>query len=359
MTVTQRIIHYRLSPEGGALRKLSLFSMSCVAYGYGTLIREIRGISYGPIGALGVQHGWQTFFAIHRIARRISAKMRRDRRWVERTRLRAKKACLSFADALHALAPIVATNPERFMRFALRYYPRYMSAIGVYNLYWRYLEFAGASFPSRGLRQLGIERNRLADIYPRYEHMAFQAMKELGARWSCQPQYLLMMTRSEMARSLASSRLAVPLDELRKRSHGYVYLFVRHREFVSSSRSEVVRLQQYERAQYQEHISEHLRGRSMQPGRVIGTVVLQKNKRIWPRNAIYVVANTHPAELPYLKKAVAIVTDEGGGILSHAAIVARELKIPCVIGTKVATRVFKDGDVVEVDANRGIVRRLR
>lgn len=46
------------------------------------------------------------------------------------------------------------------------------------------------------------------------------------------------------------------------------------------------------------------------------------------------------------------------GITSHAAIVARELKKPCVIGTKIATKIFKDGDLVEVDANKGIVRKV-
>ena len=43
----------------------------------------------------------------------------------------------------------------------------------------------------------------------------------------------------------------------------------------------------------------------------------------------------------------------------HAAIISREFKIPCIIGTKVATEVLKDGDFVEVDANQGIVRVLK
>ncbi|GAG22226.1 unnamed protein product, partial [marine sediment metagenome] len=52
------------------------------------------------------------------------------------------------------------------------------------------------------------------------------------------------------------------------------------------------------------------------------------------------------------------ITD-GGGTLCHAAIVAREMKIPCIVGTKIATRVLKDGDLVEVDADKGIVRKLK
>ena len=43
---------------------------------------------------------------------------------------------------------------------------------------------------------------------------------------------------------------------------------------------------------------------------------------------------------------------------AHAAIISRELKIPCIIGTKIATKVLKDGDMVEVDAERGVVKIL-
>ena len=55
------------------------------------------------------------------------------------------------------------------------------------------------------------------------------------------------------------------------------------------------------------------------------------------------------------RKAGAIITEEGG-ITSHAAIVSRELGIPSVIGTKIATEALKDGDLVEVNADEGIVR---
>ncbi|HIH20642.1 TPA: hypothetical protein HA244_05220, partial [Candidatus Micrarchaeota archaeon] len=64
---------------------------------------------------------------------------------------------------------------------------------------------------------------------------------------------------------------------------------------------------------------------------------------------ILVAIATNPDVVPAMKKAAAIVTEQGG-VTSHAAIVSRELGIPCVIGTKIATRVLKDGDLVEVDA---------
>jgi phosphohistidine swiveling domain-containing protein len=72
---------------------------------------------------------------------------------------------------------------------------------------------------------------------------------------------------------------------------------------------------------------------------------------------ILVSPMTLPSFLPAIKKSSAIVTDEGG-FLSHAAIISRELKKPCIIGTKIATKVLKDNDMIEVDANKGTVRRL-
>ena len=66
---------------------------------------------------------------------------------------------------------------------------------------------------------------------------------------------------------------------------------------------------------------------------------------------------TTPDFVPAMRNAAAIVTDEGG-VTSHAAIVSREMNKPCIIGTKIATQVFKDGDVVEVDAEKGVVRKL-
>ncbi len=74
--------------------------------------------------------------------------------------------------------------------------------------------------------------------------------------------------------------------------------------------------------------------------------------------SVLVTGNTRPDMMLAIHKSIAIVTDEGG-IMSHAALVSRELGIPCVIGTKDGTHVFEDGDIVEVDADEGVVRRIR
>ena len=72
---------------------------------------------------------------------------------------------------------------------------------------------------------------------------------------------------------------------------------------------------------------------------------------------ILIAVTTTPDVMPAMHRAIGFVTDSGG-ITSHAAIVAREMKKPCVIGTKFATKIFKDGDMIEVDANKGIVKKI-
>ncbi len=73
---------------------------------------------------------------------------------------------------------------------------------------------------------------------------------------------------------------------------------------------------------------------------------------------VLVTATTSPDFIPAMKISAAIVTDYGG-IVCHAAIVSRELRVPCIIGTKIATKVLKDGDRVEVDATKGIVKKIK
>lgn len=72
---------------------------------------------------------------------------------------------------------------------------------------------------------------------------------------------------------------------------------------------------------------------------------------------ILVAVMTFPNYIPAMEKAAAFVTDEGG-ILCHAAIISREMKKPCIIGTKTGTKILKDNDLIEVDANAGIINIL-
>jgi phosphoenolpyruvate synthase/pyruvate phosphate dikinase len=104
-----------------------------------------------------------------------------------------------------------------------------------------------------------------------------------------------------------------------------------------------------------------LLGQVAYTGKVKGKVKVifaRKEMVKFKKGDVLVSPMTEPGYLPIMKKAAAMVTDEGG-LLCHASIVARELKIPCIIGTKIATKVLKNGDLVEVDADRGVVKILK
>jgi phosphohistidine swiveling domain-containing protein len=102
-----------------------------------------------------------------------------------------------------------------------------------------------------------------------------------------------------------------------------------------------------------------LRGMTAYPGviRARCRIVHDYHKDLLQKGEILVTKMTDPYFVPIMKKASAIVTD-GGGMLSHAAIVSRELRKPCIVGTKFATQILKNGDLVEVDANKGVVKIL-
>ncbi len=106
---------------------------------------------------------------------------------------------------------------------------------------------------------------------------------------------------------------------------------------------------------------QELCGQTAFTGKAAGKVRIVKNQKQMiavEKGDIIVSPMTTPDFLPAMKIAAAFVTDEGG-ITCHAAIVSRELKKPCIVGTKVATKVLKDGDLVEVDADQGVVNILK
>ncbi len=105
-----------------------------------------------------------------------------------------------------------------------------------------------------------------------------------------------------------------------------------------------------------------VKGVPASPGVASGTVKVclsvEEAAKKMEKGDVLVTKMTDPDWVPYMKMASAIVTDEGG-MTAHAAIVARELGIPAVVGTEVATKVLKDGMIVTVDGSRGVVYKGR
>jgi phosphoenolpyruvate synthase/pyruvate phosphate dikinase len=177
------------------------------------------------------------------------------------------------------------------------------------------------------------------------------------------PEQVSYITFVELEKHLQdNSPLPLP-EELEQRKE---YFYCRHanNEMVEFCSGDEAKKKIEEKGFFKEEDYSHLteiKGKTAYPGLVKGKVRIVRFKRDMEKfndQEIIVSPMTEPYYLPIMKKAAAFVTDDGG-VLCHAAIVSRELKKPCVIGTKIATKVLKDGDLVEVNADKGVVRIIK
>ncbi len=197
-----------------------------------------------------------------------------------------------------------------------------------------------------------LERIRSRSLYPViFNKVIMPLLAKAAQRLAIPAKTATYLTPQELINVL-SGKGFVTREDLIKRKQGCVF-YLHHGKIIF--RYEDCPLDKREYSSVQE-----LRGSTAYPGKVQGKVMIvnHPSQMLKFKGGVLVSINTNPSLLPAIKRAIAIITDEGG-ITCHAAIVARELKKPCIIGTKIATRVFKDGEVVEVDAIRGIVRKVK
>jgi len=161
---------------------------------------------------------------------------------------------------------------------------------------------------------------------------------------------------------ILQGKLKISDKELDERSEGYVFLMENGKEklIVGENAKKMAEWIDENVGGIDKDIKE-IKGQSVSHGLVEGrvrTALTSKESYKLEKGDVLVCSMTNPDYVSAMKKAAAIVTDEGG-LLSHAAIVSRELGKPCVVGTKIATKVLKDGDLVEVDADNGVVKILK
>lgn len=150
------------------------------------------------------------------------------------------------------------------------------------------------------------------------------------------------------------------IDRARLRKKGTVYLCTKDYKgywFYGEKAKRVFKALSSPADSFKDELTGAIANKGLARGRVKLVDMPEDFKKV-KKGDIIVAHMTRPEYFPILNLASAIITDEGG-LTCHAAIVSREFKIPCIVGTQIATKVLKDGDIVEVDANEGLVRRLK
>ncbi len=184
-------------------------------------------------------------------------------------------------------------------------------------------------------------------IYSRTEKFFREFAKAVSKKENIDENYLTCLTQDELEGYIENNSLP-NVSDLEKRYNGCVLNFENEKLEIDfnvdeiknslSNKGEIVGVVAY-------------------PGKVKGICRIIKdphNVKVFNEGDILITGMTRPEFLPLVEKASAIVTDVGGK-LCHAAISAREFKIPCIIGTENATSLLKDGDLIEVDADNGKV----
>ena len=188
------------------------------------------------------------------------------------------------------------------------------------------------------------------------DHYQYFFFKELCRRNNYQEKEWGGLTSEEFVKALNKE---ISLEEIKERSQESLIIFQHKKDPIIFKGKEANTLFKKLFQEKDTNVND-VRGMCASQGRSEGNVKIILKSEDLPKmqqGDILISSMTRPELVPAMKKAAAIVTDEGG-ITSHAAIVSRELGIPCVVGTKIATKVFKDNDFIEVNANHGIARKV-
>lgn len=193
---------------------------------------------------------------------------------------------------------------------------------------------------------------RFAQIFAVYRMLA--VLEEMAKRLGITVKELKFMTSNEIATALATK--SVNREEIKKRTKFSAFYTDKNENmwFTGPDAKKAEKMLHKMDVKKVDQIEGQCGCQGTAKGEVKIVNLVEDMKKVNPGD-ILVSISTQPDLVPAMKKAAAFVTEQGG-VTSHAAIVAREMKKPCVIGTKIATRVLKDGEIVEVDADKGVVR---
>ena len=358
--IEAKIKKYGLLPT--SQRELSLFSSSCVAKGYVDEMYSIIGFSQKAVCFFYSQPWAHYLFNEHYVADKTTKFLEKNKSSLGLIFKKLEYLKTKTNSATRAAKTEEKKDLINSLKKIVDIYPEYMGGMGVYNCFWRYLKFPEGKvlLNKKEIDIISKKREECAKVYPKVEITLKKIVNKIGKKEKFDGDLLLSLSLFEMKKYLAG-RLDVNkiLKELKKRwGHSFYYYSNTGEEEIISDKKIVEKLSKDLREIKEKKITK-LSGQIGYGGKVSGVVynLIKTKTRAPKKDFVLVTSMTHPKDIMLLKKASAIVTDEGG-ILCHAAIVARELKKPCVIGTKIATQVLKDGDLVEVDAVAGIVKKL-
>ncbi len=184
--------------------------------------------------------------------------------------------------------------------------------------------------------------------------------KEIAGRMSFDLRQLSYAQEADINNFLENG-IKLPKSRIDERRNGFVIYFDSNKKLSCVSGSNIGIALQKLGLRKEDASNVEMKGMPASTGVSTGKVAIVKGVKDLgnvEKGDVLVAVTTHPDYVPAMQRAIAIVTEEGG-VTSHAAIVSREFGIPCVVGTKIATKALQAGDIVEVNGTNGIVKILK
>lgn len=258
--------------------------------------------------------------------------------------------------ALNAVQKVTDSNPHEFLA-------KLLSARGVYHKKYNFTEAEHELFDM--LDVIAHMRFEAKKIDTPLVAFAEQILREAARRTELSINQVSNLDLDELEELLVLGKIQ-NLEKVNKRQHLFVLKVKTTKgEAVvkDSSNREAETIVAYDKGSSDATV---LKGETAYPGKTTGVARIvpllsgqeeyEEYINTLQKTDVLIAPMTAPSLTTAFSKVAAVVTDEGG-LMSHAALVAREKRVPCVIGTKSATRTFQEGEVIIVDATGGIVTK--
>ncbi len=211
------------------------------------------------------------------------------------------------------------------------------------------------------LKSLAHQRTEELFFAQMGEYLARSFLKTTASRLSVNYNEFIYLTYDEILKMLSGggkrNKINLLKKEIKKRQKNFALMLIDNQRKLLSG-ADIKKWREKEELEQNINI---IKGTPASPGRAKGRVVVIKNLsdlNLLKRGDILVTYMTTPNFISAMRKSAAIITNDGG-LTCHAAIISRELGIPCIVGTKIATKVLKNGDLVDVDATHGKVMIIK
>ncbi|TKJ17946.1 hypothetical protein CEE44_04700 [Candidatus Woesearchaeota archaeon B3_Woes] len=219
---------------------------------------------------------------------------------------------------------------------------------------------------ARRLQRVALDRYRLKHVWNGAEYMCLHLLEDLAKRVDMDLKEFMKVYTFKDIYNLLDNKTKLTKKQIEDHKKCLIFHNINgklYRYSGEEGQKYIEKLLKFD----EEELDKEIKGTVANMGKVKGKVKIVnvrdlkqfiKDTKKFKKGEILVTTMTSPIMVPIIEKAGAIVTVEGG-ICSHAAVISREFKIPCIVGADNATKILKDGDYVEVDANKGVVMVIK